>query len=65
VPFEGFKNEVVAKIFRPTKDESNQFRLLYRKEIWDLYRSPSITRIVKSRKLAMDKTRKAGNAYSI
>jgi len=43
-----FENRGLRKIFRPKKDEvTEQFWVLHNMEFHDLYRSPSIIRIVK------------------
>jgi len=42
------ENKVLSKIFGPKNGEmSRQFRILCNKELCDLYRSPSIVRVVK------------------
>jgi hypothetical protein len=47
-----FINKGLTRIFiSEHKELSGQFRMLYKKEVCNLYRSPSIIRIVKSRRL--------------
>jgi hypothetical protein len=55
---------VLRKIFGPKKDEINeQFMILHNEKLCNLFRAPSIVKIVKSRRLAkMGETR---NAYKI
>jgi hypothetical protein len=44
------ENKGFGKIFRPQKAEENeQFRILYNEELHELYRLPSIFKIVKFR----------------
>jgi hypothetical protein len=51
-----FENRVLRRIFGPKRDEeTGEWRKLYNKELHDLYSSPSIIRIMKSR------MRRAGN----
>jgi hypothetical protein len=45
-----FKNRVLRRIFGPKRDEvTGEWRQLYNEERRDLYSSPSIIRIIKSR----------------
>jgi hypothetical protein len=45
-----FENRVLRKIFGPKRDEvAGERRKLHNKELHDLYSSPSIIRIIKSR----------------
>jgi hypothetical protein len=47
-----FENRVLRKIFGPNRDEvTGEWRKLHNKELHDLYSSPSIIRIIKSRKM--------------
>jgi hypothetical protein len=47
-----FENRVLIKIFGPKRDEvTGEWRKLHNKELRDLYSSPSIIRIIKSRKM--------------
>jgi hypothetical protein len=45
-------NRVLRKIFGPKRDaETGEWRKLHNKELHDLYSSPSIIRIIKSRRM--------------
>jgi hypothetical protein len=47
-----FENRVLTRIFEPKRDEvMGEWRKLYNKELHDLYSSPSIIRIIKSRRM--------------
>jgi hypothetical protein len=47
-----FKNRVLRRIFGPERDEvTGEWRKLHNEEIHDLYSSPSISRIVKARRM--------------
>jgi hypothetical protein len=47
-----FENKVLRRIFRPRRDEvRGEWRKLHNEELHDLYSSPSIIRIMKSRKM--------------
>jgi hypothetical protein len=47
-----FENRVLRRIFGPKRDEvTGEWRKLYNKELHDLYSSPSIIRIIKSRRM--------------
>jgi hypothetical protein len=47
-----FENRVLRKIFGPKRDEvTGEWRKLHDKELHDLYSSPSIIRIMKSRRM--------------
>jgi hypothetical protein len=47
-----FENKVLRRIFGPKRDEvTGECRKLHNKELHDLYSSPSIIRIIKSRRM--------------
>jgi hypothetical protein len=47
-----FENRVLRRIFGPKRDEvTGEWRKLHNKELHDLYSSPSIIRIMKSRRM--------------
>jgi hypothetical protein len=47
-----FENRVLRRIFGPKRDEvTGEWRKLHNKELHDLYSSPSIIRIIKSRRM--------------
>jgi hypothetical protein len=47
-----FENRVLRRIFGPKRDEVKvQWRNLHNEELRDLYSSPSIIRIIKSRRM--------------
>jgi hypothetical protein len=47
-----FENRVLRRIFGPKRDEvTGEWRKLHNKELCDLYSSPSIVRIIKSRRM--------------
>jgi hypothetical protein len=47
-----FENTVLRKIFGPKRDEvTGQWRRLHNEELNDLYSSPTIIRVIKSRRM--------------
>jgi hypothetical protein len=47
-----FENRVLRRIFGPKRDEvTGEWRKMHNRELHDLYSSPSIIRIIKSRKM--------------
>jgi hypothetical protein len=47
-----FENKVLRRIFRPKRDEvTGGWRKLHNEDLRDLYSSPSIIRIIKSRRM--------------
>jgi hypothetical protein len=47
-----FENKVLRRIFGPKRDEvMGRWRKLHNEELCDLYSSPSIVRIIKSRRM--------------
>jgi hypothetical protein len=49
-----FENRVLRRVFGPKRDEvTGERRKLHNEELHDLYSSPSITRIMKSRRMRL------------
>jgi hypothetical protein len=48
----GFENRMLRRIFRPKRDKvTGEWRRLHNKELYALYSSPNIIRVIKSRKI--------------
>jgi hypothetical protein len=46
-----FENRLLRKIFGPKMEESGSWRKLHNDELHDLYSSPNIVRVIKSRRM--------------
>jgi hypothetical protein len=46
-----FENRVLRRIFGPKREEDGSWRKLRNDELHDLYSSPNIVRVIKSRRL--------------
>jgi hypothetical protein len=65
-----FENRVLRRIFGPKRDEvTGSWRKLHNEELHNLYSSPSILRMSKSRRMRrarhVERTREKRNAYRI
>jgi hypothetical protein len=65
-----FENRLLRRIFGPKRDEvTGEWRKLHNKELHDLYSSPSMIRIIKSRRMRsaghVARMREKRNAYRI
>jgi hypothetical protein len=46
-----FENRVLRKIFEPKREEDGSWRKLHNDELHELYSSPNIVRMIKSRRM--------------
>jgi hypothetical protein len=46
-----FENRVLRKIFGPKREEDGSWRQFHNDELHDLYSSPNIVRVIKSRRM--------------
>jgi hypothetical protein len=65
-----FENKVLRRIFGPKRDEvTGELRKLHNEELRDLYSSPSIIQIIKSRRMSwaghVARMRAKNNAYKL
>jgi hypothetical protein len=65
-----FENRVLRRIFGPKRDEvTGEWRRLHNKELYALYSSPNIIRVMKSRRLRwaghVASIRKSRSAYRV
>ena len=46
-----FVNRILRRIFWPKRGENGEWRRFHNEELYSLYRSPNIVRVIKSRRL--------------
>ena len=51
-----FENRILRQIFGPKRDENGEWRRLHNEELHSLYRSPNIDRVIKSKRLKMNRS---------
>jgi hypothetical protein len=52
-----FENRVLRRIFGPKREEDGSWRKLHNDELYSLYSSPNIVRVIKSRRMKWGGTR--------
>jgi len=55
-----FENRILGRISKPKRDEIGKWRRLQNGELYFLYRSPNIIRVIKSSKLIWLESKKVG-----
>ena len=50
-----FENTTLGQVFGPKRDDNGEWRRLHNEEIHNLYRSPNIVRVIKSKRLRQTK----------
>jgi hypothetical protein len=62
----GFENRVLRRILGPKRDEvTGGWRKLHNEELHNLFSSPSIIRMIKSRRMRCSMNERKGKAYRI
>jgi len=46
-----FENRILRRIFRPMRNENGEWRRFHSEEIYSLYRSPNLVRVINSKRL--------------
>ena len=61
-----FENRVLRRIFGPRKDEvTEEWRRLHKEELNDLYSSPNIVRVIKSRRMKWARIGEESGVYRV